>query len=298
MGLGTGRSTETTTRRLREQASGSKLPCSHSLELIRWDSVYNYIHFFFCRYAIRERGVNIIDTSPFYGEGLSELVIGRALRGIPRDQFFVATKVGRYRWDLGGRFDFTADRVTRSIEESLARLQLDHVDILQVHDLEFASSVDVIISETLPAVQRLKERGVCRFIGITGYPLEPLKEVVSRSKVKIDSVLSYSRLTLNDPSLVEHFSFFRSHGVSIINAAPLALGLLTPQGPQLWNPALGEIKEACAGAVQYSREQGVDITRLAVHFSVNHEEVWLKINCHYFSFITSSDKCAKILLPK
>ena len=121
--------------------------------------------------------------------------------------------MGRYTWDVATRFDFTADRVTKIIEESLSRLQLSHVDLLQVHDVEFASSVDMIVNETLLAVQRLKERGLCRYIGITGYPLQPLREIITRSNVKIDSVLSYARLSLNDSSLVNHFEFFKSRGI-------------------------------------------------------------------------------------
>ena len=187
--------------------------------------------------------------------------------------------MGRYKWDLATRFDFTAERAMKSIEESLSRLQLGHVDLLQVHDVEFAPSVDMIVNETLPAVQRLKERGLCRFIGITGYPLEPMEKIIAKSKVKIDSVLTYSRLTLNDSSLIDSLDFFKSHGVAVINAAPLALGLLTPQGPRPWNPAMEYIKKACAGAVQYCAEQGVDITRLAVHYSINHDEVNM-INMH------------------
>ena len=227
----------------------------------------------FSRYAVLEKGVNLIDTSPFYGEGLSELFIGQALKGISRDKFFLSTKVGRYTWAVATRFDFTADRVTKSIEESLSRLQLSHVDLLNIHDVEFASSVDMIVNETLPAVQKLKERGLCRYIGITGYPLQPLREIFTRSNVKIDSVLSYARLSLNDSSLIDHFEFFESRGVALINAAPVSLGLLTPQGPREWNPAMEDVKKACAGAVQYCTEQGVDITRLAVHYSVNHDEV-------------------------
>ena len=91
---------------------------------------------------------------------LSKLFIGQALKGISCDKFFLSTKVGRYTWAVATRFDFTADRVTKSIEESLSRLQLSHVDLLQVHDVEFASSVDMIVNETLSAVQRLKERGL------------------------------------------------------------------------------------------------------------------------------------------
>ena len=161
----------------------------------------------------------------------------------------------------------------QSIEESLQRLQLSYVDVLQVHDVEFAPSVDMVVKETLPAVQKLKEKGLCHYIGITGYPLAPMKEIISKSSVKIDCILSHCRLTLNDSSLVEDFDFFKARGISIINASPLSLGLLTEQGVQPWNSSPGSIREACRKAVQYCADRGIDITRLAVNHSTSYEEV-------------------------
>ncbi len=184
------------------------------------------------RYAI-DKGVNYFDTAYWYGQGKSETLLGKALQGVPREKFFIGTKVGRYERDIPNMFDFSAERVTRSCEESLRRLRLDYVDVLQVHDIEFAPSLDVILNETLPALKRLQERGLCRFIGITGYPLGPLREVLERSHVKIDSVLSYCRLSLNDTSLVNDFDFYQSKGVPIINASPLSMGLLTEVGVQV-----------------------------------------------------------------
>ncbi len=184
------------------------------------------------RHAI-DKGVNYFDTAYWYGQGQSETFLGKALRGVPREKFYIGTKVGRYERDIPSMFDFSAERVTRSCEESLRRLQLEYVDILQIHDVEFAPSLDVIVNETLPAVRRLQERGLCRFIGITGYPLGPLREVVERSPVKIDSVLSYCRLSLNDTSLVSDFEFYRTKGIPIINASPLSMGLLTETGVQV-----------------------------------------------------------------
>ena len=150
---------------------------------------------------------------------------------------------------------------------------MDEVDLLQVHDVEFASSVDMIVKETLPAVQRLKERGLCRYIGITGYPLQPLREIITRSNVKIDSVLTYARLSLNDSSLVDHFEFFKSHGVPLINACAVSMGMLTPRGHQDWHPAGDDIKRACSEAVKYCTEQGVDIIRLAHNYAASFDEV-------------------------
>lgn len=84
-----------------------------------------------------QSGINFFDTSPYYGGTLSEKVLEKALKalGAPRNSYVVATKCGRYKEG----FDFSAERVTRSIEESLERLQLDYVDILQCHDIEFGS---------------------------------------------------------------------------------------------------------------------------------------------------------------
>ena len=94
--------------------------------------MYTCIASYDCRSAI-DNGINYIDTSPFYGEGRSEEFIGRALKGVARDRFYIGTKVGRYFWEISKRFDFSAERVTKSIEESLTRLQLEYVDILQVY---------------------------------------------------------------------------------------------------------------------------------------------------------------------
>lgn len=226
----------------------------------------------FCRYAL-DRGINYIDTAPWYGQGVSESFLGRALQGVPRDRYFIGTKVGRYELDPTKMFNHTAEKAVQSIEESLQRLKLDYVDLLQVHDVEFALSIDQVIDETLPALQILKDKGLCRFIGITGYPIGPLMEVVKRSKVKIDSVLSYARLSLHDHSLKEHFGFFKAHSLPLINACAVSMGLLTETGPQSWNPAPPEIKQACAGAVSYAKQQGVDIARLAHNFSTSFEEV-------------------------
>ena len=169
--------------------------------------------------AALDRGINYIDTAVWYGQGKSESFLGRVLQEIPRNAFYIGTKVGRYERDVQKMFDFSAAKVTRSAHESLKRLNLEYVDILQVHDVEFAPSVDIIVEETLPALQKLKQQGLCRYIGITGYPLGPLKRIIEQSHVKIDSVLSYCRLTLNDSFLINDFEFFKWRGIPIINAS-------------------------------------------------------------------------------
>ncbi|KAF7056941.1 hypothetical protein CFC21_064302 [Triticum aestivum] len=186
-------------------------------------------------------GINFFDTSPYYGGTVSESVLGDCLRfaGVPRDSFVVATKCGRYKEG----FDFSAARVTRSIDESLARLGLDYVDILHCHDIEF-TNLDQIVNETIPALQKIKESGKARFIGITGLPLSIFTYVLDRVPPgSVDLVLSYCHYGINDTALVDLLPYLKSKGVGVISASPLAMGLLTDNGPPEWHPAPEQLKD-------------------------------------------------------
>ncbi|XP_049770305.1 uncharacterized protein LOC126108958 isoform X2 [Schistocerca cancellata] len=167
------------------------------------------------REAIRQ-GVNYIDTAPWYGQGRSEDILGKALKEVPRQAYYIGTKVGRYELDPRHMFDFSASKTRQSIEKSLKLLQLDYVDILQVHDVEFAPDPEMVINETLPVVKEAVEAGKARFIGITGYPVSALKDIITRSKdIRISTVLSYCRDTLIDSTLQEYMLFFKSQGVEL-----------------------------------------------------------------------------------
>src|ERR1043166_2507405 len=111
-------------------------------------------------------GLNFIDTSPFYGRGMSEVLLGVALRGVPRDSYTLCTKLGRY--DLQ-HFDFSAKRVAESVDVSLHRLGTDHFDIVLCHDIEFVE-MQQIVDETIPALRQAQRQGKVRFIGFRGYP--------------------------------------------------------------------------------------------------------------------------------
>ncbi|XP_021903747.1 LOW QUALITY PROTEIN: L-galactose dehydrogenase [Carica papaya] len=216
-------------------------------------------------------GINFFDTSPFYGGTLSEKVLGKGLKalGVPRNEYIVSTKCGRY---VEG-FDFSAERVTRSIDESLARLQLDYVDILHCHDIEFGS-LDQIVSETIPALQKLKEAGKTRFIGITGLPLDIFTYVLDRVPPgTIDVILSYCHYSINDSTLEDLLPYLKSKGVGIISASPLAMGLLTESGPPEWHPASSELKSACQSAASYCKEKGKNISKLAMQYSLLNKDI-------------------------
>lgn len=136
----------------------------------------------------------LLDIDRYYGDTLAETVLGKALKTmpIPRESYVVSTKCGRY----GSGFDFSAGRVTRSVDESLARLNLQYVDIILCHDIEFGS-LDQIVNETIPALQKLKESGKIRHIGISGLPLNIFKCVHSHdncyrrnSSASLDTMIS------------------------------------------------------------------------------------------------------------
>ncbi|XP_057515327.1 L-galactose dehydrogenase [Amaranthus tricolor] len=216
-------------------------------------------------------GINFFDTSPYYGATLSERVLGKCLKalGAPRDQYIVATKCGRY----AEGFDFSAERVTRSIDESLERLQLDYVDILQCHDIEFGS-LDQIVNETIPTLQKIKESGKARFIGITGLPLDIYTYVLDRvPQGTIDVVLSYCHYCINDSTLEDLLPYLKSKGVGVINASPLSMGLHTENGPPEWHPASPEIKAACKAAADYCKKNGKNISKLALQYSLLNKDI-------------------------
>jgi len=220
-------------------------------------------------------GVNLIDTAYWYGHGKSEERLGKALIGIPRTAYYLQSKCCRYEAQVDKMFDFSYERTLRAVDESLKRLGVDYLDCMQVHDPEFAPSIDIILEETLPALQKAKEEGKIKHIGLTGYPLAIHRDIISRSKVHIDSCLFYCHYSLNDSSLLSSgiIEFLESKGICVINAAPMSMGLLTSGGPQPWHPAPSRVKEACSQAAAECTARGVNLSRLALEFSLGETRI-------------------------
>jgi aryl-alcohol dehydrogenase-like predicted oxidoreductase len=212
-------------------------------------------------------GINFIDVSPFYGLTKAETILGQALKGIPRDRFYLATKVGRFGEET---FDFSAKRVTASVDESLARLGLDYIDIIQCHDIEYGS-LDQVVNETIPALRQVQAQGKARFVGITGLPLKIFRYVLERAEV--DTILSYCHYTLQDTSLAELIPALPARQIGLINASPLGMGLLTNRGTPDWHPATSDIKQACAQAAAFCRSQGADIAKLALQYTLANPDI-------------------------
>jgi aryl-alcohol dehydrogenase-like predicted oxidoreductase len=216
--------------------------------------------------------MNFIDVSPSYGETLAELRLGRALEGVPRDSYILATKIGSYS-EPRGDYDFSRASTERSVEHSLKRLGVDYIDLIQCHDIEFADH-DQVIDETLPTLHKLKEQGFVRHIGITGLPLKIFPSILDRVPPgTVDTVLSFCHYELNDTSLGDLIPYLEEKGVGIINASPTGMGLLTQRGAPAWHPSTETIREGCRKAMEHCRAKGVDIVQLALQFACDNEAI-------------------------
>ncbi len=211
-----------------------------------------------------DNGINFFDTSPYYGRTLSELRLGKALGG-QRHGVVLASKCGRYDVD---QFDFSAARVTSSVDESLRRLRTDYLDVLTAHDIEFGDR-EQVIHETIPAMRRLQEQGKIRFVGISALPLKILADVAQRGKV--DTIITYCHFNLMVRDLDTGLTpTAQAEGIGLINAAPLHLRVLTREGPTAKHPASAEVKAAGAEVVERLETAGLDPAVAAVAYSLGH----------------------------
>ena len=225
-----------------------------------------------------ETGMNFIDVSPYYGHYKAETVLGKALKEIPRDKYFLSTKVGRYGKDGVNTWDYSAKRVTDSVYESMERLNIDHIDLINVHDIEFQSELpgglQKVVDETLPALVELKEKGIVSHVGVTDLQPENIKWVVEHvPEGTIESTLCFCHYSLNDELLNDYFDFFEQHNVGIINASPLSMGLLSSRGTPDWHPAPQALKDACMKAAKYCEEKGYPIEKLAIQYSISSPRI-------------------------
>ncbi|MEM7798707.1 MAG: aldo/keto reductase [Chloroflexota bacterium] len=212
-----------------------------------------------------DRGINFFDTSPYYGRTLSETRLGKALKG-KRDKVILGTKGGRF--DIAG-FDFSYDGIIKMCEESLVRLQTDYIDVYQLHDIEFGDK-EQVINEAIPAMHELKRQGKVRFIGVTGFPVDLLAEMVISQE--LDVALSYAHFTLVNQTmhdLLQPHTVARN--VGLINASITGLGLLTHNGPQPWHPASQAFKDVIAEAIVYCTQKNINLTRLAVLYALKYD---------------------------
>ena len=220
-----------------------------------------------------EGGMNFIDVSPYYGHYKAETVLGKALREIPRDKYILSTKVGRYGKDGVNTWDYSARRATESVYESMERLGIDHIDLINVHDIEFAD-LQQVAEETLPALVELRDKGIVSHVGITDLQLENLQWVIDHVPAgTVETVLNFCHFCLCDDKLTDYLDYFESRGIGIINASPLSMGLLSERGVPAWHPAPQSLVEACARAAVHCKAKGYPIEKLAIQYALTNERI-------------------------
>ncbi|MCP4175111.1 MAG: aldo/keto reductase [Fuerstiella sp.] len=209
-----------------------------------------------------DSGMNFIDTSPFYGRGMSEVLLGQVLPDIPRNSYYLGTKLGRY---AGQHFDFSAKRVEESVDISLERMRQDYLDIVLCHDLEFVE-MSQIVEETLPALRKQVEKGKVRYIGVSGYPMKMFKYILANAD--IDVLLTYNHYTLQNDMALELVPICREKSVGLMNAAPFSARLLTSASLPEWHKATPEVRDIAKRASDHCTAAGIDIAQLALQFSI------------------------------
>jgi L-galactose dehydrogenase len=218
--------------------------------------------------AALDGGLTLIDTSPFYGRGMSEVLLGLALEGVPRRDYLLCTKLGRY--DLA-HFDFSARRVAESVDVSLHRLGTDHLDIVLCHDIEFVP-MQQIVEETLPALRKARDQGKVRFIGFSGYPQKIFRFICDQADV--DCVLNYNQYTLQNTRFAdETIPFLKERGIGVMNAGPFSARLLTDAPLPRWLKEPEAVKAAARRAAELCRARGSSIAKLALQFSLADPDI-------------------------
>jgi D-threo-aldose 1-dehydrogenase len=248
-----------------------------------------------------ELGIRTFDVAPLYGYGAAERRLGSALAGRPRDEFVLSTKVGRLvrpsdaitptddvdPQAMDGRqdafyvrsepvrmvFDFSADGVRRSIEESLARLGLDRIDIALIHDPDthWAAAID----EAFPALARLRGDGVVRAIGVGMNQSAMLARFAREGD--FDVFLLAGRYTLLDQdALGELLPLCVERDIAVLAGGAMNSGILadpTPGGRFDYQPAPPAIVERARRLAAICARHGVPLRAAAVQFPLAHPAI-------------------------
>jgi aryl-alcohol dehydrogenase-like predicted oxidoreductase len=227
-------------------------------------------------HAALECGINYFDVAPAYGGTLSETVLGKALRGVTRDRYFLSTKVGKYTQPGSyghDRLDYSRARIRASLDESAERLGTNYFDIIHIHDIEYQNRVHTewALTEGYDTVEELKREGRIGAVSFGIYPMDLWKRIFS--SLDIDAALVHNHYCLNDTQLLDLLPVARQKSVGIINGSPFASGLLTNRGPADWHPASPADRALFREAAEFCSSQGTSIGRLALQFSSQNPEI-------------------------
>ena len=221
-------------------------------------------------------GINYFDVSPAYGGTRAETLLGRALDGVPRDRYYLSTKVGKYTSPDGygdDTFDYSRAGIRASLDESARRLGVDYFDIVHLHDIEYQGRrhVEWAIGEGLEALLELRGEGRVGAVSFGIFPMDLWQRVLRECEIQV--ALVHNHYCLNDTRLVELLPLAAERGIGLINGSPFASGLLTDRGPAAWHPACAEDRAVFRRAAEHCSRRGISISQLAMQFASQHPQV-------------------------
>ena len=218
---------------------------------------------------------NCLDTSNNYGFGRSEIRIGEAIRargGLP-EGFVISTKLDREMET--GRFD--AGQARRSIEQSLARLGVDKIGLLHLHDPEHATNLAEITREggALDELFKMKEEGIADAVGLAMGRVDMMFAILKERP--FDALINHNRWTLLNRSADEMFDYASTEGIAILNAAPFAGGVLAKGADRMpkisYSPADEAALEPVRQVEALAAEHGVAPGAVALQFSTRDPRI-------------------------
>ena len=215
-------------------------------------------------------GIDYFDTAPLYGAGSAERRLGSALAGVDRASYKVSTKAGRRVVGNGVEYDFSADGIARSVEDSLARLGLDRVDIVHLHDPD--NHVRQALDEAYPVLDDLRRQGVIGAIGIgMNSPEIPARFV---RETDLDVVLIAGRYTLLDRSAADDLlPAAAERGVAVIAGGVFNSGILAGGSTYDYRPASPEIVSRVEQLAKVCTSYDVALKAAAMRFPTTHPAV-------------------------
>jgi L-galactose dehydrogenase len=217
-----------------------------------------------------ECGINFFDVAPAYAGTVSETVLGRALRGVKRDRYYLSTKVGKYTkpGSYGeDTLDYSRARIRKSIDESAERLGTDYFDLIHIHDIEYQGRkhTEWALTEGYESVLELKREGRIGGVSFGIYPIDLWAKILS--SLDVDAGLIHNHYCLSDTRITELLPLAEAKGVGIINGSPFGSALLTDRGPADWHPATAEERAIFKAAADFCRMEGSSIAKLALQFA-------------------------------
>jgi len=217
-----------------------------------------------------ECGINFFDVAPAYAGTVSETILGKALRGVPRGRYYLSTKVGKYT--KPGTYgedtlDYSRARIRKSIKESAERLGTEYFDLIHIHDIEYQGRkhTEWALTEGYESVLQLKQEGRTGGVSFGIYPMDLWMRIFS--SLDVDAGLVHNHYCLNDTRITELLQIAEAKRIGIVNGSPFGSALLTDRGPADWHPASAEERATFRMAADFCRKQGSSIAKLALQFA-------------------------------